>query len=598
MDLSKLSDEELFKLAQGTQSKVDSTPAYDFSKMSDDELRSLAFKDLETPKEEPKESFGKGLLRGTLESLPTAGALFGGTAGLTAGPLGAIGGAGLGAAAGESIKNIGKKYLLDEAPTRTELYSGPAIQALQGAAGEGTGQIIGKLGQMGAKGLSEFLFTKQKPNVAEIAKATEAIGAKITPGQKTLDPYVQNLQSSLEQSPSIAGYLMRKETQPLREAVKETAKGAFENVPSKAASEVGSQVKSQIINQIEGRVSKAGEVYDRVRASTQFIDVNPQSLNKVSKNISELTKFKNAPEYPILQGLAEDLKTVQNVDQLKQFRSLVGKSLNRFNAGTPEYAALSEVYGKIANLEKNTIMREAIKQARVGGMQTKTGEKIGTNIVNELKGANKEYAEIFKDLGFLGGQTGAAKGKVKSIDYVLNKLDQIPDEIIGEKLMKTTDRKALERLKSMFPDQFENLRLQKLDFIREKSSIRGDIDPVKLLTNIKSMEPQTQVLLFGNKSKEMIDNLKTVVNSLPQKVGASDTPRGIDWMNFLNPTTYPGELARLGQLGLIKIKSSGIKAPQINLTRPTQSIIGQTINGPSKDNSITRRINQLQQGGQ
>lgn len=593
LDLSKYSDDELMKIAQS--SSTDNTSKYDLTKMSDDELRAIAFKDLNGPKEQPKESFGKGLVRGSLEALPTAGALFGGAAGLTGGPLGAVGGAGLGAAAGESLRTLGKKYLLDEAPTRQELYTGPVIQGLQGAAGEGAGQIIGKGIQAGTKGLAEFLATKTRPNVKDIAKATEAIGAKITPGQTTIDPYVQNIQSSLEQSPSVAGYLMRKQTEPLREAVKTTAKDVFKDVPSKAASEIGSQVKEQIINQIENRVSQAGDVYERVKQSTKFIDVDPKSLSRVSNNIANQTKFKNAPEYPILQGLAEDLKTVQNVDQLKQFRSLVGKSLNRFNAGTPEYAALSDTYSKIANLEKNTIMREAVKQSRAGALGPETGTKIGTDIVKELKGANKEYTQIFKDLGFLGEQTGAAKGKPKSIDYVLNKLDEIPDEIIGEKLMKTTDRKSLERLKTLFPAQFENLRNQKLDFIREKSIIRGEVDPVRLLTNVKQMEPETQKLLFGNDATEMISNLRTVVNSLPQKVGASDTPRGIDWMNFLNPATYPAELSRLGQLGLLKMKTTQVKVPQVNLLPGKQSIIGQTIGGPSKDSAIQRRLNQINQ---
>ena len=76
--------------------------------------------------------------------------------------------------------------------------------------------ILGDNPNQIAKKLSEVKVT-----------TSDLLNVKATPGQLTNDPYVQNIQSSLEQSPSIAGYLQRKETQPVREAVKSSANKIF-----------------------------------------------------------------------------------------------------------------------------------------------------------------------------------------------------------------------------------------------------------------------------------------------------------------------------------------------------------------------------------
>lgn len=57
----------------------------------------------------PKKMIGAGL-----EALPTVGTVGGGLIGMGGGPVGAMAGAGLGGAAGESLRQLGKEYLLGE----------------------------------------------------------------------------------------------------------------------------------------------------------------------------------------------------------------------------------------------------------------------------------------------------------------------------------------------------------------------------------------------------------------------------------------------------------------------------------------------------
>lgn len=103
---------------------------------------------------------GKGLLKGALESLPMAGGLVGGAFGTAAGPIGTIGGAGLGAGAGKALENIGEKYLLGEEKTRDDIYTEPAKATLEGVAAEIGGQVIGPAVKAAGKGLKNIAETQ------------------------------------------------------------------------------------------------------------------------------------------------------------------------------------------------------------------------------------------------------------------------------------------------------------------------------------------------------------------------------------------------------------------------------------------------------
>lgn len=95
---------------------------------------------------------GKGLLKGAVESLPVAGGLAGGALGLAGGPLGSVAGAGLGGAAGESIKRAVMPLLeggYGKQPTELkELGKGLLETGKAGAemaAGEAGGQVLSKV---------------------------------------------------------------------------------------------------------------------------------------------------------------------------------------------------------------------------------------------------------------------------------------------------------------------------------------------------------------------------------------------------------------------------------------------------------------------
>lgn len=87
---------------------------------------------------------GEGLLRGTLQALPTAGALAGGAIGFASPvPGGTIVGSGLGAAGGKALQNWGESLLGDE-KTYKQAVLDPVVAGAEGAAAEMGGQVLAK----------------------------------------------------------------------------------------------------------------------------------------------------------------------------------------------------------------------------------------------------------------------------------------------------------------------------------------------------------------------------------------------------------------------------------------------------------------------
>jgi len=543
-----ISDEEMAKLEM--KSKKVKQPDF----ISDEEMNKIS-QETEILDDKPNLNVtGRGLLKGAIESLPIAGSMFGGAAGFASPvPGGALLGSGLGAAGGEALKQIGEKYLLGEdAKELPERIKDIGMEGLYGAAGEAGGQIIGKGIQAAGKGLIKARPTKI--NAEAIEQAMDELSksritsdadqriVKATRGMLSPDRIEQGIESSLEQSPTIAGALTRKRTQPVYNLAKDTGEALFKETPNLQPSDVGYEFKQGLRSEIESRVKPIKNVYDKIQESTQFIEVNPKSLDRVSNNIINSEPFKSSPGYSMANLTASDLKNVKNVDQLKTLRSNIGKRLSNPNLDGAEKATLNLMYGKLSNLEQNTIMREAIKQARTGP----EGQKIGSQLVGELKDANKNYKSVMEDLKLLGRESGV-ESRVNSIDNFLNKVDQIPDEKIVDTFFKPSNRQSLLNLEKLNPEGFESLKQSKLNTIRLNSEFKGQIDPAKLVRNLKDMEHDTRVVLFGEEGANNINHMKTVIDSLPNKMGPSGTPQGMEFKHLFSPSGWINEFSRMAQ---------------------------------------------------
>jgi len=525
-DYSQLSDAELDRMLAEKQKY-----GKPLDEMSDQELDAA----LATKQKSQREPFtGEGLVRGTLRALPLAGGMAGGIlGGMGTIGVGAMPGAAIGGALGKSIQTFGEGLLGDE-KTREEVYLEPIKSGAEMAAGEGIGKLAGKA-------WGGLLAAKQKPNSQAIAAAAEKLGGKATPGMMSAEPEIQMLESSLYQSPTIAGAGVRSRIGAVHGPMTKAAERLTKGATGLERGEVGDIVKSGITAKIGERLAPAKMAYESMAGDFKAIPIGAKSLERVSNNIlgHDFAKFSTGGGRQLAAGIANDLKAVQSLDDLRRLKTYVGKSIEGYTG--PERQLVSDAYGKLKRLESNSIMRSAIESARTPN----EGAKIAKNMVSELKSANKEYGSLMQDIGETARRGGL--GKARSITKFLDKLEKTPSEAISGKLFKTQDYESLKFMQEKFPEEFDILKSLKLKEIQAQSRVGEKTSISKFLKSVEGLDSRTQKLVLGEDAPETIRNLRTLQNAIPEKIGPSGTPQGIEVGSYLGAGHWFNELKRAAQ---------------------------------------------------
>ena len=508
----------------------------------------------------------RGMVKSGLEQLPTAGAVGGGILGAGAGagagsvPLGMVG-AGAGAGIGKALENIGEQYLLGELKSKKDMLVDPLISGAYGAAGEGAGQgvaqgisrLVGKdAASVAAKEASDALNQNAKgiakPTAEEVAAAAARMGVKPTAGMLS-DNYVPRaLENSLSQSPSIPGYLIRNEQAPVHKGISDTVNGLLNDATSLSHAEGGRQMRNEVIAKMNEDYAPIQMAYDEAKQSTQHIPLNPQSQTRIANSIRNLESAQilpNSSEAKLANNFADATENVKNVDQIKMLRSKAMEIMRDPNASAGEKTVAADVRDRLDRFHNNSIMRGAIAVAR----DPEQGQEIGSQLVADVKGAGKAYKQYMQDMGTFNRGSGLAKTTDKTAQ-TLNKISNTPPEDMGDALFQTGDSEFLNFLKDKQPRAYALAKQQKLADIAAKSTApNGEVSAPKFLQSIKSLGPEAREHLFGDGANDKLKDLQTVMQSIPGKVGGSDTPRGMEFHGLLNPLQ---QIRDVGRYGLLK----------------------------------------------
>lgn len=489
-----------------------------------------------------------GRVKGSLESLPMAGAIGGAVYGtmVAPGPGTIIGGV-LGAGGGKALENLGESQILGEQKTRQDIYMDPVKEmALEGALA-GAGSVVrrgaGLIGKYAKAPIQNTLarLGSVKPGADEIAKASERLGAPATRGMLSDDQMIQKLESAVMQTPTQTGQAMADKIKVVNQAMRGKADELFTPFRSaQTANQLTSQAREQIGQNITQRLKPAVDVYDAVAQKSPNINVAEKSLRRISKNIEQLpyAKIVGTPEHSFARNINDNLSRIGTLDELRNLKSYVGKMAgDRSVPGTMRNTA-GEIYDKLARLEQNSITLNMIETTRSG----RISNSIGKRMVQDLRGANKIYSaasEEFKTISEMAGM-----GKVRNYADFTRKLESMSDEKMLSKLFQPGNEKLLTQFQKTFPEAFDTMRRAKMNQIYEKSLTKGEVSIPKLISNAKKMSPNVKRMLFGEGAEQTLKDIETVYNSIPTRVGPSGTPEGVVYMAFnpFSPSAWYGEL--------------------------------------------------------
>lgn len=542
------------------------------------------------PVEEPKswldeETLGmtpRGLAKGALQTLPVVGAIGGGILGTMGAPgLGTIAGAGAGGVAGESLKSTLESALGDGPQSREAYYRNLGAAGLGGAAGEGAGQLIGRAGEaLGGAGVRAIGKAFNRPGSGDVLGAAERMGVKATDGMLTDDYMVRNLENSLSQSPSIPGSLVRREQQPIREAIASTSEKSLADATGQSPYEAGGQIKQGVTNYFEGRTAPLREAYGKIQEQTKHVDVNQKGLSRIADNIRGLpeAKFEGFEGNKIANQFANALEQVQNVDDIKLLATKAKQILRDPNASFEAKSVASSIVGKLDQAQTNTITRQAVSVARdaaptrvkgkfmnaaqkaeADAVAVEKGTRNSRDLVGDVKRTNRSYRELMEDVKSFGKGSGLTKAN-KGMSAALEDIAQVKNEDLPKAIFDSSNLEFMKSVQSKMPKEFEVARQVRLAEISKKAQAPdGQIDAKKLqrvVDEMMSRSPEAAEMLFGKENLGKLKDVGTLLKSIPGKVGASDTPRGMAFQDLFSPQ----QVTDVGRYGVLKAKKLAPKA--------------------------------------
>ncbi len=548
-----------------------------------------------------------------LDQLPVAGSILGGIGGTAAGSAIAPGpgsiageyvGAGIGGAAGEGLRYAGEKYLLGKDMSKEDLGKRLATSGAAGVIGQGAGNLVGAAGRSLAKsGVQDIAPTLAKPGAEQITKAAAALGVKPTAGMLTDDYTVRNLEDSLGQSPSIPGSLIRSEQKPVREAISKAAEDSVSGASAQSDYDAGRQLKKGVTENLQNRYTPIQEAYSDIENHTKDVPLNPQGLRRISNNIRNLeeAKFSGSDGHKVANKFANWLDEADNVNDIKLLKTKARQIAQDPTSSFEEKSVASSIMGKLDQAQTNSITRQAVKLARDAAPQVPVtdfkpapdateafsflkpakeaaneesqslaagaadiaknkelvqtaenqGRATGKQLVGKIKDTNAQYRGLMEDAKTFGQGTGLTKAN-KGMSATLEDINNAKPEDMAKAMYDMDNVDFRKFVKEKMPEQYELARQQRLAEIVKKTG--GDSN--KILKLADKMSPETRLDLFGKENVENLSNANTLLKAIPGKVGASDTPRGLDFHDL-------GLLQNArdaGRYGLLKGKASLPKA--------------------------------------
>lgn len=403
----------------------------------------------------------------------------------------------------------------------------------------------------GAVALAQAVKTGTVKGLDQIQAAADKLGVKLTPGMTSDSHVIKGLESSLEQSPTLGGTLVRGQTEPIREGIAKNVENLVADKTSLSANEAGAKIKSGLLETVDQRLAPSREVFNDVAESTREIGVSPRSLEKVVRNIENLPEVRTGRMSGAMSKasqLIEDLKAARSIDEIKNIRTQIGNQLRdaQANGKAQDVAVLSRLMDKVANFEQSNLVRNGIAQARAGGVPASQATKQTQKLLEDLSGARKSFRTEAQTLRDVADNTGLPKFATKGPSQFTAAVDSLQNEKVVKTLFDTGNFEGLSKFKDAFPQEFELARQSYLAGLANDMSHSGMSGMTNIVGKTKSMAPEVRQLVFGAEGADKLGALKVIKDAFPKMTGPSGTPAGLEYRQTWSPIQQGASLLNYG----------------------------------------------------
>jgi hypothetical protein len=444
---------------------------------------------------------------------------------------------GLGAVVGK-IGEGGVKALGDSSSAEDKY----AAFKMEQAAKPGSDEAV--LSQSGLPAEDKLSFIKrfkaQKPDAEALREEFGQAGLPEVLGMMSDNKSIQKMASAVAQLPTMAGDAVRQDIDKGYEVVSNILKDAFDGGAGADRAEGGSQIKDLIREEFDKRNEPMKQLYSERKALGETIDFDDsKSLKTYDKLIEASQKFREPTNEgrQIIDNEANNfLKNASSEGGMANLdaysKTLASKARQAAIAGDHDAkAAFLLVKDEVDNFVDKHLMS-------IGKQLTKDGVKEGASeaskVVNEYKDLKRNYAQmksLFSDVA-----STTKLGKKATTEMGLSEaLDKVPDEKFVDKIFDPKNAEGLQNIKENMRPVFDALVKQKKTQMYQEALINKKFNPLKLIqdvSNEKKLSSGVKDLLFSPEQLQKMETAKKWITNLPDKVGPSGTPEGLEYMEM------------------------------------------------------------------
>lgn len=389
-----------------------------------------------------------------------------------------------------------------------------------------------------------------KPNAWEIQHAFGRLGAEATPGSLSASPIAQNMESVLSDSPTIPGSMVSKTVHKNYEIFSNAAKDTLGDMSNQTEAQVGKKIKEGFQQKLQEELEPIEKSYESLKGDLKKMqlsqDLKDQAIQTIQNN--ELAKIApNSKAAKLVDSISEEVGGLQNVDQVKTYRTLINKRLDAaYRAGGEEIPVLQDV-------------KSALNGLREGGIQAaEDSGQFEPGTIDKLKATDQQYMAYKNRLKNMGVESGI--GKLNSARDLLQRFGKLSDETFATKIFDTNDINQLNFFKEHFPEQFEAARQFKLKDIYDNSinhaqGKNGRFEVGKFLNQVRDdkLSPEAKELLFQDPAHiQTIKDLQLAHESTPGIVNPSGTAKAIAYGDLLTPKGLINNASDFVKYGILK----------------------------------------------
>jgi len=484
-----------------------------------------------------QESIGEQIARGALNTLPMAGMAIGGMAGMGLGPGTAVIGAGLGGGAGESLKQMGEKYLLGDSKDKNQYLKDVGMAIPNGMAAEMGGQSIGaipgliKNGLIGAK---DSLVSKMGmngeftpvENQKEVQDALNNLGIKDAPkALMTSNPTFQKMESGLSQSGSLPAKPVRQTYNEFFDQLKKASEKVSGLQDTQSDFAIGKSIQDGLTNHVNDMRAPVSEMYQDLQPHLKNVSVDDSVVSKAFGALKRDPMFQTQDAKKLLQEYKEIASSYNDVASLAEWRSTILHDLPR-DATPAMEARLKKIYNTVTSIRDNSIhaLKSELPESAHGEVD---------NLIDQVKLADSSHASNISDVNKIKGLVGN-----KDFSSPISFIDRLGEQKESDLANRAAnlDIGTMRNLQDMNPAVFGQAKQAKInDMIHRATNPVSGFNEANFIKQYDGIDQELKDLLFEPSMQKHIESLKTIKQSIPPKLGPSGTPEGQMMMDAFNP---------------------------------------------------------------